>query len=59
MRKRLAMMVVPLAAAAVILPAAPAAAASCVIGPPGLDDVVCIVKSTPYWDLCVALGICN
>lgn len=57
MHKRLTLMLVPLAAAAVLLPATPAAA-SC---PPEARPsyVVCTVKSTPYWDLCVALGVCS
>lgn len=59
MRTRLAMVVMPLAAAAVMLPATPAAATSCDIGRPGLEDVVCIVKSSPYWEICVMLGVCQ
>lgn len=48
MRKRLATLMVSVAAAAVLLPATPASATTCIILPdPGVDDVYCLLYGEP------------
>lgn len=59
LRKRLSIALAALTAAAVMIPAPSASASSCQIQDPGIDDVICIFYGTPYWKLCVALGVCQ